>query len=394
MLNFITFINWQVKVKKTIIALANTLGIISPLISLRDRKIRAFYSRVWNDIVQNKDLDKPVNIVYEVTKLCNQNCQFCFQEKYRKDALCGKSKELNFKEIKNIFRDIKPYAQKIGITGGEPFTRPDFMDILTYLNTFDIPLNIVSNGTLITPEKIEQLKKISNLTNIAISIHGLEKTHNQVVKSPNAFQKATNSIKLLSKANIWISINCVISKSNLSELPEIVVLGKQLGCNSIGFQLEMFCTQQEKNDSLSVLKIADKKDLILMPIMKEYSFSLKEIKSAWNKVITQSKKLSMPVTFTSPLLYKGFDDFYKGTVREKPLGCYSMLNAYISPEGKVFSCEFIRKSFGDLRKSKFKDIWNSKPIKSLRKVITANNLLPMCSRCCKQNFRNCGKGLH
>jgi MoaA/NifB/PqqE/SkfB family radical SAM enzyme len=50
-----------------------------------------------------------------------------------------------------ILKEMK--VPKIVVTGGEPFLRPDIVDIVSLLNRYGFSVRIQTNGTLVTEKK-------------------------------------------------------------------------------------------------------------------------------------------------------------------------------------------------------------------------------------------------
>ena len=67
-------------------------------------------------------------------------------------------------------------VQEVDFTGGEPLIRKDLAKIISYLKNINITSGIVTNGILLTHEKLTELKE-AGLSHIAISIDGLKETH-------------------------------------------------------------------------------------------------------------------------------------------------------------------------------------------------------------------------
>lgn len=105
--------------------------------------------------------EKPA-IFLEVTRRCNNKCDYCGAWRY-----LGTDKELTRLEYKKLFSVIKQMNfQRVNFTGGEPTIRSDIKDLVSDAITIvggNIHLTI--NGTII-------LKK--NLWNLPVS---LKKSH-------------------------------------------------------------------------------------------------------------------------------------------------------------------------------------------------------------------------
>tara|TARA_B110000240_G_C13355296_1_gene391539 strand:- start:58 stop:792 length:735 start_codon:yes stop_codon:yes gene_type:complete len=87
------------------------------------------------------------------------------------------------------------------ITGGEVFMNPEIFEILATILQYG-PLDILTNGTLITPEKATRLREIqnnsSNNLQFRVSMESFDEKINDKIRGENAFNKATKGIHNLS----------------------------------------------------------------------------------------------------------------------------------------------------------------------------------------------------
>ena len=99
-------------------------------------------------------LNGPIIGFIEITNLCNLTCKHCY-------AFSGKKRNAEMSTEK-IFELIDEF-DKIGtlqlfLTGGEVFAHKDATDIINYALTKKFTLQIFTNGTLITEEKLRKIK--------------------------------------------------------------------------------------------------------------------------------------------------------------------------------------------------------------------------------------------
>ena len=113
------------------------------------------YSSFSRQFHFKKESEKlPLDCSIEVTDHCNLNCKHC----YIKDN--SKKGELSFDECCKIIDEIADAGCLwLTFTGGEPFTRKDFLDIYIYAKRRGMLIVIFTNGTLITPEIADKLKE-------------------------------------------------------------------------------------------------------------------------------------------------------------------------------------------------------------------------------------------
>jgi MoaA/NifB/PqqE/SkfB family radical SAM enzyme len=87
------------------------------------------------------------------------------------------------------------------ITGGEVFMNPEIFEILAIILQYG-PLDILTNGTLITPEKATRLREIQNNSpnnfQFRVSMESFDEKINDKIRGENAFSKATKGIHNLS----------------------------------------------------------------------------------------------------------------------------------------------------------------------------------------------------
>jgi MoaA/NifB/PqqE/SkfB family radical SAM enzyme len=164
-------------------------------------------------------LSNPLSLCWQITKRCNYHCSFC---------LTGEQdpNELPLDKIKLII-DILAKANlvRIDFTGGEPFIRQDFCEILTYASDKGIETLVTSNGS-IWSEKITQ-KLLETNTLLLISLDGDEEIHDKS-RGKGAYKKAVENIKRYRDAGIPLRINFLIKKDNLDKIDYIYQLVKAL----------------------------------------------------------------------------------------------------------------------------------------------------------------------
>ena len=103
-------------------------------------------------------------VYLEITNSCNLNCPFCTNTKG--------NRFLSIKEIKNYIDQIKPFCNYIYLhVLGEPLLHPNFEEILEYLDTKQMNLQLVTNGTLLN--RYPNILRHSCLRKLSISIHSI-----------------------------------------------------------------------------------------------------------------------------------------------------------------------------------------------------------------------------
>src|ERR1035437_38427 len=111
------------------------------------------------DSFQSRPL--PKSFVIELTKRCNNHCLYCYMAEgpSAQDCERDRSSEMSTREVTEIIAKLCDEApvQSIALSGGEPLLREDLPEILSFIRSKGISAIVITNGTLLTPERIAPL---------------------------------------------------------------------------------------------------------------------------------------------------------------------------------------------------------------------------------------------
>lgn len=179
-----------------------------------------------NNIVTCKENKCGLSLQLHITGKCNQRCKHCYHNNYENEPMSFKDIEYiieQFKELIDKYNENKGIKEKgeINITGGEPFVRDDFMQILELLheNKDYFKFSILTNGSFITDEIAEKLAKLE-VTCIQVSIDGDINTHDEIRGKGN-FERTFRAIDILVKHKIITIVSFTASKINYKEFPKV-----------------------------------------------------------------------------------------------------------------------------------------------------------------------------
>ena len=276
---------------------------------------------------------------------CNLSCQHCGSscspERIDKD-------ELTTEEIKDVFRtiaeDFDPKKIVIAVTGGEPLLREDIFEVMGYANKLGFSWGMVTNGTLITPGIINQMKE-AKMATISVSLDGLEENHNWLRRNKGGFKKTSNNIRLLTSSRCFDTVEIItcVNQKNLNELNKIYDLCNDLGADrwrmftiaSVGRaknNSELFLDRQQLNDLLKYIqdKRKEKKSKPKVGLCDEGFFGLE----------------------------------YEGEVRDQLFYCWAGIHVGgILYNGDIAACPILPREYarqGNIRGDRFSEIWNNK----------------------------------
>jgi radical SAM protein with 4Fe4S-binding SPASM domain len=198
---------------------------------------------------------------WHITERCNLRCAHCYQDDYTRNELSFTDllQVLSqFKELLAIFqqRAGQPIPAHITVTGGEPFARQDFLELLAvfadHRSLFSFA--ILTNGTFIDAAMAQRLRQLAPRF-VQVSIEGTTATHDRIRGKGN-FAQTVEAIKQLRKQDLSTLIAFTAHRDNYREFPEVARLGRQLGVNRVwadrmipwgsGSQLQTLTAQETK----------------------------------------------------------------------------------------------------------------------------------------------------
>lgn len=140
----------------------------------------------------------------EATKRCNLECSHCYNSSstYRIDELSRRDFSIFLEQtdemgVFNVF-----------FTGGEPFVRQDFMDMLYETDERNLETGILTNGTLLNYEMIKKLREI-NPKFVAVSLESIDSEKYRKIRKIGNAQVIKNILKM-KEEGINVRINRVL----------------------------------------------------------------------------------------------------------------------------------------------------------------------------------------
>jgi len=161
-----------------------------------------------------------------VTDRCNLRCRYCMPEEGITSTAA--SDLLSFEEIIRLVTVAAARGiNKVRFTGGEPFVRRDFMELLEAVHR--IPgidsIHITSNGVAVS-EHISRLQELG-VAGINLSLDSLKPERFARITRRNVFSLVKKSLDGLVRTGIPLKINVVVQEGiNIDELAELAGLAK------------------------------------------------------------------------------------------------------------------------------------------------------------------------
>lgn len=175
---------------------------------------------------RGRSLGLPISGNFELTSRCNFRCPMCY--------IHGSNEGLKERELSaDTWLSLATQATKRGmvfalLTGGEPFVREDFFDILRGMKKLGLLISVNSNGSLLNGEMIERLAEDPPFR-MNISLYGASnETYGNMCGVP-CCDRVIENIKALRAHGIDTRLNVSLTEYNRDDLEMILETAKRLG---------------------------------------------------------------------------------------------------------------------------------------------------------------------
>lgn len=290
-------------------------------------------------------LNIPLSVQLDLTYRCNERCIHCYLDH-------DDHGEMTTSEIKDLLNQMADAGVfYLTISGGEILMRRDFFEILEHarLRTFCVKLK--TNGVLIREKEAQRLRKLG-VESVQISIYSHRpEVHDAITKMPGSFRKSIEAVRFLRQQGLLVTLANVLMVQNSADYKGVKALAIELGAQ---FIVDPTVTPMMDGDR-SILKL------------NVDSAALQEV-------------------FRSEDLVGNIEEFCAPprSVDEEALDmlpCSAGHTAcYVSPYGDVYPCVQFPLPSGNVRRTKFVEIWRDSPqLKEVRSITLRD--MPTCSKC-------------
>jgi heme b synthase len=314
-------------------------------------------------------------VAWEVTRQCNLSCLHC-----RASAESGPyPDELSTAEGRLLLEQIREVGQPVVIlTGGEPLLRPDIYELARHGHDLGLRMVMAVNGTLLDKKKARKLKE-SGIQRISISMDGATaESHDFFRQVQGAYNGILQGVEAARFVDLEYQINTTVTRFNLHELEKIQQKAIELGAAAHHiFMLVPTGRGRALTDQTISAEDYEKTLSWLVNRKGEIPLSVKATCAPhYYRILRESAhQEGKEITFQS----HGLDAVTRGC-----LGGAGF--CFISHVGQVQPCGYLEVDSGQIRKQRFKEIYESSPV--FLAIRDKNQYSGKCGRC--EYFRVCG----
>jgi len=163
-------------------------------------------------------------------------CPFGDPDKISQTA-SAKKNDLTTEQWKLIFDKVSKSCIWSIIEGGEPTSRPDFMELVHHIYNLKIPITLITNCSLLHTIDLLELKNYIQFITCSIDSVFEESYCKVRGVSPTVYHRVIDNLRLLTEHKVPHYFNSVITKYNTEEFinQSYFDKAKELGSNAVSF---------------------------------------------------------------------------------------------------------------------------------------------------------------
>ena len=296
------------------------------------------------------DITKPVQFSGYVNQRCNIKCRYCNYWR-----LSHYEPEMAIGEWQQALFSLKQFVGRylIAFSGGEPFIKPGFLDLLLWCREQRINTAVTTNGTALTKKNAKKVADAA-VSQIHISADTPDIEVNDYLRGRAGLsKKLTTGIGYLREArdksgqHFPIIVKSTITSGNFRQLPAMVKWARKVGATAVNFS-PLHRATTECKDELWI---------------KENE--LGELQDSIDRLLEM--KIQGEPIINSIHTLRHIPEYFSGrrTAKQR-IHCHHVTrNFAIKPNGDVYLC-FCQPPIGNVSKQSAKEIWYGKKAQYVR----------------------------
>ena len=337
----------------------------------------------------------------EVTRRCNLRCIMCQYVQWLRCTPVAEQREgeLTTEEWNRVIDQVQRWGL-ITFTGGEPFMRDDFMELLERASA-RTRTHLISNAVLLSEERARRCAELApakaggvGFNFLGVSIEGPPEVHDRIRGMQGGFERSMDGVRAVieyrnasKKPCPMLHVTTVIQEGNVDCLAEMPGIVAEAGGDVLNLTLEA------RNWELPGM--GDKDPSSFAPDGMAFpSIDAKRLAKALDDTRKAARRAGIELR-TPDMPDGSIVEYYQGKMDLRAFRCGgAWVNLTISSKGDAYpSCWLLK--IGNVREKTLREIWNGAEARAFRKR-TKRRLHAPCVGCCFLVHRGtaceCGAG--
>ena len=299
----------------------------------------------------NVDVTKPITFYAQINERCNVKCRFC--EFWRMEKYVD---EMSIEQWQRALLSIREFVGEfvISFSGGEPFIKKGFIDLMEWCHENGIHAGVCTNGWALNEALVTRLVNARPF-NVNISVDAPDaELHDHLRGFPGLHAKLTAGMQLLREArermglDFPIIVKPTMMAQNFRLLPQLVEWATANGATAVSFQPLNRWTEEtyrelwiEQQDHAELQGVVDR--------------------------LIEMKRQGAPILNSEQILSLTVNHFREESAPPEVMPCRVGLRDYIiKADGKVEVC-FWYPPIGDVKTHSAREIWHGPQAQDIRR---------------------------
>ena len=280
--------------------------------------------------------EPPLGLLAELTHRCPLQCPYCSNPLELERA----SGELATDDWRRVLEQAAGLGVlQLHLSGGEPTVRRDLEDLVAHARGLGLYTNLITSGVMLDERRVAALAA-AGLEHVQLSFQAAETATADRVAGYRGHQKKLAVARQVRAAGLPLTVNAVVHRQNLDQLPAMVDLAVELGAHRIEVAHVQYYGWALKNRAA------------LMPTREQLDAATATVEAA-----RAALRGRLAVDYVIP-------DYWAR--RPKPcMGGWGSTVLNVTPQGRVLPCHAAASipglAFASVRERELRWIWQESP---------------------------------
>ncbi|MGW4896089.1 TIGR04053 family radical SAM/SPASM domain-containing protein [Kitasatospora sp. NPDC004240] len=210
--------------------------------------------------LQHQDVaDRPFIVIWESTRACPLACRHC-----RAEAVPDRDpRELDTAAAEDLLAQVASFgspAPLFVITGGDPFQRPDLLELIAHATRIGVRVAVSPSGTpTLTADNLRAVHE-AGAVGLSLSLDGsTAESHDGFRGVPGVYRWTLDAWHTARRLGLKVQINTTVTRHNLYDLPNIV---RQVHAYGAMLWSAFFLVPTGRGRALAALSPAEAEDVL------------------------------------------------------------------------------------------------------------------------------------